>query len=46
VFDIKEGMWLDLTTKSRSRMNMSSMPGMGSMSQESLQINKFEMEKQ
>ena len=46
VFDIKEGMWLGLTTKSRSRMNMSSMPGMGNMSQESLQINKFEMEKQ
>ena len=45
VFDIKEGMWLDLTVKSRSRMNMSGMPGMQDMQQEMLQISKFEVEK-
>jgi len=45
VFDIKEGMWLDLTVKSRSKMNMSGVPGMKDMSQEMLQISKYEVEK-
>jgi hypothetical protein len=44
VFDIKAGMWTDLTVKSKSRINMSNMPGMGNMTQEALQINKFVME--
>jgi len=45
VFDIKEGMWLDLTVKSRSKMNMAGMAGMGDMSQETVQISKFVVEK-
>jgi len=45
VFDVNAGMWLDLTVKSRSRMNMSGMAGMKDMQQELLQINKYEVEK-
>ena len=45
VFDIQEGMWLDLTVKSRTKMNMSGMPGMQDMNQEMLQISKFEVER-
>ena len=44
VFDLGIGMWTDLTVKSRSKVNMSSIPGMSNMSQEVLSINKYEME--
>lgn len=45
VFDLNAGMWTDLTVKSKSRVNLSGMPGMGDMSQDVLSINKFVMEK-
>jgi len=44
VFDIEIGMWTDLTVKSRSKVNMSGVPGMANMSQEVLSITKYEME--
>ena len=44
VFDMETGMWTDLTVKSRSKVNMSAVPGMANMSQEVLSITKYEME--
>jgi len=44
VFDMESGMWTDMTVKSRSKVNMSGVPGMANMSQEVLSINKYEME--
>jgi len=45
VFDLKEGIWTDLTTKSRSEVQLGNMPGMGKGSQELNQITKIRMEK-
>jgi len=44
VFDLGVGMWTDLTIKSRSKVNMSNIPGMANMSQEVLSITRYEME--
>lgn len=44
VFDLNEGMWLDLTEKSRSKAKMGGIPGMGDSSSEMLMMNKSEME--
>ena len=44
VFDIETGMWTDMTVKSRSKVNMSAVPGMANMDQEVLSITKYEME--
>lgn len=44
VFDMESGMWTDLMVKSRSKVNMSNVPGMANMSKEVLSINKYEME--
>lgn len=45
VFDIKGGMWTDMTLKSRSKVKMSNIPGLGGLTQESLNISKFRMER-
>jgi hypothetical protein len=45
VFDLREGIWTDLTMKSRSKVEFGNMPGMGEASQELYQISKFRMEK-
>ena len=47
IFDQRQGMWLELTTKSRTRMQMGAMPGMPESGQhQSLHINRVTMEKQ
>jgi hypothetical protein len=46
VFDLKEGMWTDMTIKSRSNLNFGNIPGISENSQELYQISKFRMEKQ
>jgi hypothetical protein len=45
VFDLREGIWTDLTMKSRSKVEIGSIPGMGKTSQELNQISKYRMEK-
>ena len=45
VFDLREGIWTDLTMKSRSKVEFGNMPGMGKASQELNQISKYRMEK-
>jgi len=45
IFDLREGMWLELTTKSLSRVEFENMPGVGDESQDMLQITKVRMSK-
>ena len=37
VFDLKKGMWLDLTVKTRMKMNLSNIPGFGKMTPRNVQ---------
>lgn len=43
IFDLREGMWLELTTKSLSRVEFENMPGVGDESQDMLRITKVRM---
>jgi hypothetical protein len=45
IFDIRQGMWLELETKSRSKVNIGKMAGTEGSSQDMLQISKVRMEK-
>ena len=46
IFDLQEGMWTDMTIKSKSNVQFGNIPGMSGGKQELFQINKFRMEKQ
>jgi hypothetical protein len=43
VFDTKTGMWLDMVVKSRSKVGMSGIAGMGDTNQEAVNVSKYEM---
>ena len=45
IFDLQQGMWIDLETKSRSKVKFGNMPGMDGSSHDMLQISKVRMEK-
>lgn len=44
VFDLKQGMWLELTEKSRAKVQISGLAGMSEKSQDMNIIVKYEME--
>ena len=46
IFDLREGMWVEMTTKSRIKVNLGNIPGMGSSASEMLNIHKVSMEKE
>ena len=48
IFDLKEGMWLEFTTKSRHNVSMGNIPGAGTAPGNNtvLAVNKITMEKQ
>lgn len=46
IFDLREGMWVEMTTKSRIRVNLGNLPGMGPGDHEMLNIHKIAMEKE
>ena len=46
VFDLKLGMWLELTEKSRAKVSFGGMAGMGSGSQDMKIVHQYEMELQ
>jgi hypothetical protein len=45
VFDLREGMWVEMTTKSRIKVKLGNIPGMGSGDSETLNIHKITMDK-
>jgi hypothetical protein len=45
IFDLREGMWLELTTRSMSRVELGNMQGVGDESQDILQITKVRVSK-
>jgi hypothetical protein len=45
IFDLREGMWIELTTKSMSRVEFENMPGVGEEGQDMLRITKVRMSK-
>jgi hypothetical protein len=45
IFDLREGMWIDMTLKSQSKVQLGHIPGMSDTDQELFQITKFHMEK-
>ncbi len=44
IFDLKAGMWLEVTEKSKAKIKMSGMGGMGDMSSDMKIVSKYEME--
>jgi len=44
IFDLKAGMWLEVTEKSKAEVKMSGMGGMGDMSSDMKIVSKYEME--
>jgi hypothetical protein len=46
IFDLKQGMWLELTEKSRAKVSFAGMAGMGSGSQNMKIVHQYEMELQ
>jgi len=44
IFDIEQGMWLELTEKSRAKVQLGSIPGMGNTEQDMKIILQYEME--
>lgn len=44
IFDLKQGMWLELAEKAKAKVDLGNIPGMGQTSQEIKIINKYEME--
>lgn len=45
IFDLDQGMWLELTEKSRAKVNLGRLPGMGKKDYDMNIILKYEMEK-
>ena len=45
IFDLEQGMWIELTEKSRIRMQLGNMAGMGGGIPDALSINKYTMER-
>jgi hypothetical protein len=46
IFDLRQGMWIEMTTKTRSHVHMGSLPGTsGGGSQDTYTISKVRMEK-
>ena len=45
IFDLSEGMWIELTTKSLSQVEFENMPAVGDESQDMLRITKVRMNK-
>jgi len=46
IFDLRQGMWIEMTTKTRSQVQMGAIPGMsGGGSQDLYTISKVQMEK-
>ncbi|MBW1851701.1 MAG: M48 family metalloprotease [Deltaproteobacteria bacterium] len=46
IFDLREGMWVEMTTKSRIKVKLGNIPGMGAGNSEMLNIHKITMEKE
>jgi hypothetical protein len=46
IFDIKQGMWVEFTTKTRINVKLSNIPGMGTSTSQQLYIRKVTMEKE
>jgi hypothetical protein len=44
IFDLEKGMWLELTEKSRAKVNLGGVPGMGKKDYDMNIILKYEME--
>jgi len=44
IFDLKQGMWLELEEKSRAKVQLGSIPGMGNTEQDMKIILQYEME--
>ena len=44
IFDVNAGMWLELTEKSRVKISMGSIPGMGDISSDMKITSKYEIE--
>jgi hypothetical protein len=44
IFDLELGMWLELTEKSRAKVKLAGIPGMGDKDQDMNLIHKYEME--
>jgi hypothetical protein len=44
IFDLKQGMWLELTEKFRAKVQLGSIPGMGNTEQDMKIILQYEME--
>ena len=44
IFDLEQGMWLELTEKSRAKIELGSIPGMGDTTQDMNIILQYEME--
>jgi len=44
VFDLKAGMWLEVTEKSKVKVKMGGMAGMGDISSDMRIVSKYEME--
>ena len=45
IFDLEQGMWLELTEKSRAKVNLGGVPGMGKQDYDMNIILKYEMER-
>jgi len=45
IFDLRQGMWVEMTTKSRIKVKLGNIPGMGAGDSEMLNIHKITMEK-
>ncbi len=44
IFDLNSGMWLEVTEKSRAKISLSGIAGMGDMSSDMKIVSKYEME--
>lgn len=44
IFDLKIGMWLELTEKSKAKVEIGGIPGMGDLSSNMKLVHKYEME--
>ncbi len=45
IFDLRQGMWVELTTKSRIKVNLGNIPGMGESNSDMLNIRKVTVER-
>jgi len=46
IFDLEEGMWVEMTTKSKIKVKLGNIPGMGAGESDMLSIHKITMEKE